>query len=67
VMHSVTAGDAAALIGLALSIGPIPGDAETTATMLEPAFSDLKATAERILGSTSRPWYFGYRVRLGVK
>ncbi|MBA3365070.1 MAG: methyltransferase domain-containing protein, partial [Actinobacteria bacterium] len=41
VMHSVTAGDAAALIGLALSIGPIPGDAETTATMLEPAFSDL--------------------------
>lgn len=66
-MHSSAAGDATALVGLALSIGPIPGNAEAVARVLEPAFSELRATADRVLGSEACPWYFGYRVRMGVK
>jgi len=57
VLHHVEMGNAERLVGLALSHGITEADAGIT---------ELRAVAQRVLGDDPRPWYFSYRVRLGI-
>lgn len=66
-VHHVEQGDAERLVGLALSQGSV-------ATLLKRGLSEaeigvhaLRAAAERAWGHRAVPWYWSYRVRLGVK
>jgi hypothetical protein len=67
VLHNVEQGGAERLVGLELSQGGV-------ATMLKNGMSEeeigvtaLRETAQRLFGDAIVPWYFSYRVRLGVR
>ena len=62
VFHSVLSGSRERLLGLALSIGPIPVEYEN-----EPALAQLPAVASRVLPDGPLPFYFGYRARVAIK
>lgn len=66
-MHHVESGNAARLVGLAKSFGGV-------ATLLRNGISEerigltaLRKVAEKELGDGPRPWYFSYRVRIGIR
>ncbi len=67
VLHSVEQGNAERLVGLALSQGHVEEPLKHGATEDEVGLTDLRAVAQRVLGETPRPWYFSYRVRLGIR
>lgn len=67
VLHHVESGGAERLVGLALSQGEI-------ATLLKHGISEdeigittLRETARRVLGDSIVPWFWSYRLRMGVK
>lgn len=66
-LHHAVSGTAADLVGLALSIGPVPGADARAERELEQARARLQEVADRELGEGPSPWYFGYRVRLGIR
>jgi len=66
-LHSAAIGTAEGLVGFARTLGHVT-------RMLDLGFSDaqlgldnLRQVAERALGDGGLPWYFSYRVRVGVK
>jgi SAM-dependent methyltransferase len=66
-VHQVEPGNAERLVGLALSQGGV-------ATLLKHGVSEeeigldiLRAEAGRILGDEPKPWFWTYRIRLGIK
>jgi SAM-dependent methyltransferase len=66
-LHNVEQGGVERLVGLELSQGGV-------ATLLKHGISEgeigitaLRESAQRVLGDTIVPWYFSYRMRLGVK
>lgn len=61
VMHSVEEGDADRLIGGARSMGAIEVHKD------ELPVAELEATTRRVLGDRVVPFWFGYRVRLGIR
>ena len=63
--HGTAEGDAARLVGLARSIGPIAVDGRVLDAERE--LETLAAVADRVIGTTPVQWHFGYRVRVGVK
>ena len=67
VVHSVETGNAERLVGLALSQGHVATPLKHGFGEDELGLTDLRAAAQRVLGDVPQPWYFGYRVRLGVK
>ena len=66
-LHNVELGDAARLVGLALSQGQVATPLKHGASEDEVGITALREVAQRVLGDVSQPWYFSYRVRLGVK
>jgi ubiquinone/menaquinone biosynthesis C-methylase UbiE len=67
VLHSIEQGSAARLVGLALSQGSIATLLRHDASQGQAIIEELRQAAGRALGETERPWYFSYRVRLGIK
>lgn len=66
-LHQVESGNATRLVGIARSQGQV-------ATLLKHGLSEdeigitaLRTAAQRVLGDTEAPWYWTYRVRIGVK
>jgi len=65
--HNVETGNAERLVGLAMSMGSVEGLLKMGVSEEEIGLPALHETASRILGDTLMPWYFSYRVRIGVK
>ncbi|MBD0338714.1 MAG: class I SAM-dependent methyltransferase [Thermoleophilia bacterium] len=61
VLHAVEDGDAERLMGYVRSLGAI----ETHRARLP--LDELEATARRVLGDRTVPFWFGYRARIGVR
>jgi len=66
-VHSVESGNAERLVGLALSFGGVAALLKRGLTEDEIGITELRNAAQRILGDEPSPWYFSYRIRLGVK
>lgn len=67
VLHSVEHGDANRLVGLALSQGGVEALMQHGLSEDEIGLTELRRIAVHHLGSRAQPWYFSYRVRLGLK
>jgi SAM-dependent methyltransferase len=67
VLHHVEEGGAARIVGLALSQGGIAGLLKHGASEEEIGITALRSVAERVLGDAVVPWYFSYRMRVGIK
>jgi ubiquinone/menaquinone biosynthesis C-methylase UbiE len=67
VLHSRERGDAARIIGMALSLGPLVVLLERGMTEDELGLAQLRETATSALGAESSEWFISYRVRLGVE
>jgi hypothetical protein len=66
-LHHVEQGDAARFIGLILSTGYGRQIKHGSVTEQEIGFDRLKQAALEHIGPEPIPWYFSYRVRIGVK
>lgn len=66
VLHSVDMGDAERLVGLALSQGHVETALKRGVSETEAGIADLRTVAAHTLGDEPRPWYWSYRVRLGI-
>jgi SAM-dependent methyltransferase len=66
-VHQRESGDAERLVGLAMSQGGAAGLLKHGLTEDEVGLTALRREAHRILGETPMPWYFSYRVRVGVR
>lgn len=67
VVHHIERGDVERLVGLALSSGGVATLLKHGLSEEEIGVDELRAVAERAWGHRSVPWYWSYRVRLGVK
>ena len=66
VVHHVDAGNAERLVGLARSQGSVAGLLKRGLGEDEIGLVELQSVAERALGDAPRPWYWSYRVRIGI-
>ena len=66
-LHQVEIGDAARFLGLALSQGSVQSLLKCGLSEDQIGLRELRRTAKRALGDKPMPWYFSYRVRVGVK
>ena len=66
-VHNVEQGNADRLVGLALSQGTIQTLLKSGITEEQLGVPAFRAEAKRILGDAPQPWYFIYRIRIGVK
>jgi len=66
VLHHVEMGNAERLVGLALSQGRVATVLKHGITEADAGITELRAVAQRVLGDDPCPWYFSYRVRLGI-
>ena len=66
-LHHVESGGAERLVGLALSQGDIAMLLNHGIGEAEIGITALRETARRTLGDSIVPWYWSYRLRLGVK
>jgi ubiquinone/menaquinone biosynthesis C-methylase UbiE len=62
VLHSVEQGDADRLLGLVRSLGAVEVHRDE-----ELGLDELERVTRRVLGDRTVPFWFGYRVRLGVR
>jgi ubiquinone/menaquinone biosynthesis C-methylase UbiE len=60
-------GDAERLVGLAMSQGGAAALLKNGLSEEEIGLTELRAVARQILGDTAIPWYFSFRVRIGIK
>jgi SAM-dependent methyltransferase len=67
VLHAVEMGNAERLIGVALSQGSVEDMIKHDPAAAEAVIADLRETVHRVLSDDLEPWYFSYRVRIGVK
>jgi ubiquinone/menaquinone biosynthesis C-methylase UbiE len=67
VLHHVENGGAERLVGLALSQGEIATLLKHDIGEDEIGITALRGTARRALGDSIVPWYWSYRLRMGVK
>ena len=65
--HQVESGNAQRLVGLAKSQGGVATLTKHGLTQQEIGLTKLQDAAVRTLGSEPSPWYFSYRVRIGIK
>lgn len=65
-VHSVETGDAERYIGLALSQGGVQTVLKAGLSEKEIGLDLFRDAARRLLGDAPRPWYFTYRIRLGI-
>ena len=66
VFHSRERADAARIVGMALSLGPLTVLLHQGASEEEIGLTALRDAAERSLGDREAEIFLGYRVRLGV-
>lgn len=66
-VHNVEQGSADRLCGLALSFGGVAALVKMGVSEDELGLTTLRATAVRAIGDTPVPWYFSYRIRMGIK
>ncbi|GAB4203851.1 MAG: hypothetical protein OHK0022_28410 [Roseiflexaceae bacterium] len=66
-LHSIEQGGAGRLVGLALSQGGIAGLLKHGVSEGAIGLDTLYEVASRTIGDQPRPWYFSYRVRIGVR
>jgi ubiquinone/menaquinone biosynthesis C-methylase UbiE len=67
VIHHVESGDADRLVGVMLSQGEVASLLKHAVSEDEIGITTLREAARRALGESTVPWYWSYRVRLGVK
>jgi SAM-dependent methyltransferase len=67
VLHSIEAGNAERLLGVTLSQGSVEDLIKRDPAGAETLIADLRTAVQRLLGDDLEPWYFSYRVRVGVK
>jgi SAM-dependent methyltransferase len=67
VLHHVESGDADRLVGVMLSQGEVASLLKHGISEDEVGVTTLREVARRALGEATVPWYWSYRVRLGVK
>jgi SAM-dependent methyltransferase len=67
VLHSIEQGGVERLVGLELSQGGVATLRKNGVSEEEIGIAGLRETAQRVLGDAIVPWYFSYRVRMGVK
>jgi ubiquinone/menaquinone biosynthesis C-methylase UbiE len=66
-VHQLESGDAVRLVGLTRSQGSVAALLRAGLSEDEVGISTLRKAAEKWLGAKARPWYFSYRVRIGIK
>jgi hypothetical protein len=66
-LHNVEQGGAERLVSLELSKSRVATLLKNGVSEEEIGLTALRETAKRLLGDAIVPWYFSYRVRLGVK
>lgn len=66
-LHNREDGDARRLVGLALSGGSFQALLHRGLSENELGLDGLRQVAERLWGNETRPWFFSYQVRVGVK
>ncbi len=66
-LHHVEMGNAERLVGIACSQAGLMGLLTHGLTESEIGLDALRAVARRTLGDELKPWYFSYRVRVGIK
>jgi ubiquinone/menaquinone biosynthesis C-methylase UbiE len=66
-LHSIEMGNTERLIGLALSQGGLATVLKAGISEDEAGLTALRETAQRVIGDQPKPWYFSYRVRLGIR
>jgi hypothetical protein len=59
-------GSAKRLVGLALSQGQVMTPLKHGFSEAEVGLDDLRTVAQRTLGDGPIPWYFSYRIRIGI-
>jgi SAM-dependent methyltransferase len=67
VLHNVEQGGVERLVGLELSQGGVATLVKNGVSEAEIGITALREAAQRALGDAIVPWYFSYRVRMGVK
>ncbi len=67
VLHHLESGNAERLVGLVLSQGGVEGLLKIGLSEEEIGLTAFRAAVTQLLGAEQRPWYFSYRIRLGVK
>jgi ubiquinone/menaquinone biosynthesis C-methylase UbiE len=65
--HKIEPGNAERLVGLARSQGSVAALLKGGVSEEEIGLVELRRTGERILGNHPVPWFWSYRVRIGVK
>ncbi|HEU4327980.1 MAG TPA: class I SAM-dependent methyltransferase [Roseiflexaceae bacterium] len=66
-LHNIEQGGAGRLVGLALSQGGIAGLLKHGVSESAIGLDTLYEVATRTISDQPRPWYFSYRVRIGVR
>lgn len=66
VVHHVEDGNAERLIGIVLGQGSVASLLKKGLSERELGIDTLKSVATETLGKSVKPWYFSYRVRLGI-
>ena len=66
-LHNREEGDARRLVGLALSSGSFQALLRRGLSEHELGLEGLRQAAERLWGNETRPWFFSYQVRVGIK
>lgn len=67
VMHSIDSGGAERLVGVALSQGVVESSLRRGVGEDEVGISELRRDLDRIMGDSIVPWYWSYRVRIGIR
>ena len=65
--HHLESGGAERIVGLALSQGMLAGLLKHGLSEKEIGIEALREAAKRVLGDAIVPWYWSYRVRIGIK
>jgi ubiquinone/menaquinone biosynthesis C-methylase UbiE len=65
--HKIEFGTAERLVGLAKSQGSVAALLKAGVSEKEAGLIELQETAQRLLGDGRLPWFWSYRVRIGVK
>ena len=65
--HKIEFGTAERLVGLAKSQGSVAALLKAGVREEEIGLNELRKTGQRVLGDRQIPWFWSYRVRLGVK
>jgi SAM-dependent methyltransferase len=66
-LHHVEIGSSERLVGLSLSFGAVSALFRKGVTEQQLGLDQFRTAARQILGDDPQPWYFSFRVRIGVK